>query len=62
MSSLFCMVRTQYIAYQGDFSRTTKGNGLGLSIVKEIMELHKGKVKLLESGENGTVFEVVLSA
>ena len=48
--------------YQGDFSRTTKGNGLGLSIVKEIMELHKGKVKLLESGENGTVFEVVLSA
>lgn len=46
--------------YQGDASRTVKGNGLGLSIVKEIMELHKGNVKLLESGENGTIFEVLL--
>lgn len=46
--------------YQGDASRTVKGNGLGLSIVKEIMELHKGNVKLLESGENGTIFAVTL--
>lgn len=48
--------------YQSDASRTTKGNGLGLSIVKEITELHKGNIRLLESGENGTIFEVTLPA
>lgn len=48
--------------YQSDASRTTKGNGLGLSIVKEITELHKGNIRLLGSGENGTIFEVTLPA
>ncbi len=30
--------------YQGNISHTIKGNGLGLSVVKKIIALHKGSV------------------
>ncbi len=36
--------------YQGDRSRSTEGNGIGLSIVKHIIELHKGKISVRSSG------------
>ncbi|MDR7855947.1 HAMP domain-containing sensor histidine kinase [Tissierella sp.] len=32
--------------YKGDKSRNTDGNGLGLSIVRRIIEIHKGKISL----------------
>ncbi|MGN1163840.1 MAG: sensor histidine kinase, partial [Candidatus Ornithospirochaeta sp.] len=39
---------------RGDSSRTQGGSGLGLSIVYQIMELHKGKVSIRE--EKGIVY------
>lgn len=47
--------------YQGDTSHTTKGNGLGLTIAKKIVELHKGSI-YVDSLSNGlTTFKVELS-
>ncbi|MGG2065668.1 sensor histidine kinase [Bacillus sp. S14(2024)] len=37
-----------------------KGNGLGLSIVKQIVDLHDGDIKVLEGLEGGTEFIVTL--
>jgi len=39
---------------------TTDGTGLGLSISKRILRAHDGNLELLESGENGTVFKIIL--
>lgn len=39
---------------------TTKGYGLGLSYVQQIIRLHRGKVHIAESGTNGTIIEIIL--
>lgn len=48
--------------YKGDKqrTRTAEGNGLGLSIVHKIVELHDGAVRVRSKPGEGTVFEVVL--
>ncbi len=46
--------------YQGDTSHSTKGFGLGLTIVKRIVELHQGQVSLDQSQENTIAFVVGL--
>lgn len=50
--------------YKSDKSRTTisKGNGLGLSIVKEIIDLHAGTIKLQSEVRKGTAITVELNA
>ncbi|MBR3767981.1 MAG: HAMP domain-containing histidine kinase [Clostridia bacterium] len=45
--------------YQGDESHSTSGNGLGLPMVKKIVELHNGEIKLKTNNELIT-FEVSL--
>ena len=45
--------------YHGDPSHATKGNGVGLSLVRAIVELHGGRV-VCASDENGTTFTVSL--
>ena len=41
-------------------TRETKGTGLGLYIVNEIVKLHKGKIEINDNNPQGTVFKVIL--
>jgi signal transduction histidine kinase len=45
--------------YQGDVSHAEKGNGIGLTIAKRIVELHGGAISV-KSGDTGTTFIVEL--
>ncbi|MBR6603492.1 MAG: HAMP domain-containing histidine kinase [Clostridia bacterium] len=46
--------------YQGDKSHSERGNGLGLSLVKRIMELCEGSIKVESELSRGTKFTVLL--
>lgn len=46
--------------YQGDSAHATEGNGLGLSLVKRIVDLCQGKVTLTSAPGQGATFEVYL--
>ena len=46
--------------YQGDSSHTTQGNGLGLSMVKKVLELHGGSIRVDSAPGQGSCFTVTL--
>lgn len=46
--------------YQGDHSRATEGNGLGLALVKRIVDLSHGKVSVENLFEGGVCFNIEL--
>lgn len=46
--------------YQEDISHSTNGNGLGLTIVKKIIELHDGTIKCDSIVSKGTKFTITL--
>ena len=46
--------------YQADSSRATEGNGLGLSLVKRIIELNNGTIAVKSIPDEGTNITVVL--
>ena len=46
--------------YQCDHSRAAKGNGLGLSIAKELVSLHKGTITAASIPGAGTTFTIML--
>ena len=45
----------------GGISRAVAGTGLGLAIAKEFVEMHKGRIDVLDSSLGGARFEVRLS-
>ena len=44
--------------YRSDQARTTQGNGLGLSIVKSVVEAHKGFIAVNTALGVGTTFTI----
>ena len=46
--------------YQGDTSHSKEGNGLGLSLVKRVVDLVDGKIMLKVNPGKGTTFTVIL--
>lgn len=46
--------------YQCDHSRSAKGNGLGLSITKELVSVHKGIITAASTPGAGTAFTILL--
>ncbi|MGN0593726.1 MAG: ATP-binding protein [Hominimerdicola sp.] len=46
--------------YQGDQSRATEGNGLGLALVKKILDLCNGKISVENLYEGGACFKIEL--
>ena len=48
--------------YRGDKSRSQRGLGLGLSLVKAVVEAHGGKIRALSDGPGkGTTFRFTLA-
>jgi signal transduction histidine kinase len=41
-------------------TRTTKGTGLGLYIVKQIIRAHNGTIQVLDNAPKGSVFKIIL--
>jgi len=48
--------------YRGDQSRSQSGLGLGLSLVRAIVEAHGGKATVRNASEHGAIFELRLPA
>jgi signal transduction histidine kinase len=46
--------------FRGDKSRSQRGLGLGLSLVKAIVEAHKGRVEVSSKPGEGSEFRVYL--
>ena len=44
--------------YRGDHSRTSRGLGLGLSLVRAIVEAHGGSVEVVSTPGNGSAFTI----
>jgi len=47
--------------YRGDKARSHDGYGLGLSIAKQIADIHSAKIKVESKLGNGTTFKVIFS-
>lgn len=45
---------------RGSNSRNTKGHGVGLSLTRRIVQLHKGQIKVKSSEKEGTTFRLSL--
>jgi signal transduction histidine kinase len=53
-------VFTKFYRVGNEDTRTTKGTGLGLFIVKQLVEKHGGQLELLDNEPQGTTFRIYL--
>jgi signal transduction histidine kinase len=49
---------TKFYRVGNEETRRTKGTGLGLFIVKHVVDLHHGKIEVRDNDPKGTIFEV----
>lgn len=52
-------VFNEFFRLPGEHTQNIRGSGLGLSICKKIMKLHKGNIRIVESSGSGTVFHLL---
>jgi signal transduction histidine kinase len=50
----------QFYRIGNEDTRKTKGTGLGLFIVKEVVRAHQGSIKVLDNQPQGTIFSILL--
>ena len=56
MENLF----TEFVRIKNEKTKNISGSGLGLSIVKKVIELYKGTIKVESTADSGSIFTVRL--
>ncbi len=53
---------TKFFRIGDENTRKTKGTGLGLFIVKNLVDLHKADISVIDNQPNGTIFEIIFKS